>query len=409
MAKLHLFPQIARKIPREIVKAAEEKYKSNKGCQYLDVLTHLLSFLLCHLGDCQSLRDVCNAMKCFLPNLKELGIEKTPSRNALSHQNARRNPNVFREIYMRLVKHLGQQPLGRDEVSGIRSSRVVLLDSSVVTLCLSLFQWASYKEEKGAIKMHTLFSMRDFLPVDIYVSDGKKSDNEGAYHLIPNKRQIIVADRGYDDSALWKTWDSNGVTFVVRLRRDIQFDRLEEFDLPSDAPQHILLDEGIKLTGDETSQNYERPLRRVVVYRPYAENQSKRGISAYIHSATPDDKDDTIELVTNNAHLTATQVCELYKSRWNIESFFKTIKQNLRIKSFLGTNKNAVMSQIWCAMIALLLLRHLKQNAKYPWHMSNLVSLIRLAMFSTINLVEWLNNPLCLEQKDEENVAIDTS
>ena len=409
MAKLHLFPQIARKIPREIVKAAEEKYKSNKGCQYLDVLTHLLSFLLCHLGDCQSLRDVCNAMKCFLPNLKELGIEKTPSRNALSHQNAKRNPNVFREIYMRLVKHLGQQPLGRDEVSGIRSSRVVLLDSSVVTLCLSLFQWASYKEEKGAIKMHTLFSMRDFLPVDIYVSDGKKSDNEGAYHLIPNKRQIIVADRGYDDSALWKTWDSNGVTFVVRLRRGIQFDRLEEFDLPSDTPQHILPDEGIKLTGDETSQNDERPLRRVVVYRPYAENQSKRGVSAYIHSATPDGKDDTIELVTNNAHLTATQVCELYKSRWNIESFFKTIKQNLRIKSFLGTNKNAVMSQIWCAMITLLLLRHLKQNAKYPWHMSNLVSLIRLAMFSTINLVEWLNNPLCLEQKDEENVAIDTS
>ena len=409
MSKLRLFPQIARKIPREIVKEAEEKYKSNKGCQYLDVLTHLLSFLLCHLGDCQSLRDVCNAMKCFLPNLKELGIEKTPSRNALSHQNARRNPNVFREIYMRLVKHLGQQPLGCDKVSGIKSSRVVLLDSSVVTLCLSLFQWASYKEEKGAIKMHTLFSMRDFLPVDIYVSDGKKSDNDGAYQLIPNKRQIIVADRGYDDSALWRTWDSNGVTFVVRLRRDIQFDRLEEFDLPPDTPQHILLDEGIKLTGEETAQNYKRPLRRVVVYRPYAENQSKRGVSAYIHSAPQDDKDDTIELVTNNAHLSATQVCELYKARWKIESFFKTIKQNLRIKSFLGTNKNAVMSQIWCAMIALLLLRHLKQNAKYPWHMSNLVSLIRLAMFSTINLVEWLNNPLRLEPKDEDNVAIDTS
>ncbi len=109
------------------------------------------------------------------------------------------------------------------------------------------------------------------------------------------------------------------------------------------------------------------------------------------------------------AGLSATQVCELYKARWKIESFFKTIKQNLRIKSFLGTNKHAVMSQIWCAMIALLLLRHLEQNAKYPWHMSNLVSLIRLAMFSTINLVEWLNNPLRLEPKDEDNVAIDTS
>ena len=107
MAKLHLFPRIARKIPREIVKAAEEEYKSNKGCQYLDVLTHLL----CLLGDCQSLRDACYAMKCFLSNLKELGIEKIPSRYALRHQNAKRNPNVFREIYMRLLTHLGQQPL----------------------------------------------------------------------------------------------------------------------------------------------------------------------------------------------------------------------------------------------------------------------------------------------------------
>lgn len=108
---------------------------------------------------------------------------------------------------------------------------------------------------------------------------------------------------------------------------------------------------------------------------PYAENQGKRGTSAYSHGTTPKDKDDTIELVTNNANLSATQGCELYRTRWNIESFFKTIKQNLRIKSFLGTNKNAVMSQIWCAMIALLLLRHLKMKAKFPWHTCRIRSL----------------------------------
>ena len=103
--------------------------------------------------------------------------------------------------------------------------------------------------------------------------------------------------------------DSNGITFVVRLRRDIKFDQLLEFELPEGTSHNILLDEGIKLAGEETSQNYERPLRRVVVYRPYAENQGKRGASAYSHKTTPDDKDDTIELVTNNAHLTTRKCC----------------------------------------------------------------------------------------------------
>lgn len=120
---------------------------------------------------------------------------------------------------------------------------------------------------------------------------------------------------GDDDSTRWKTRDSNGIPFVVRLRRDINFDQLSEFELPEDTSQNILLDEGIKHTGEETSQNYERPLRRVVVYCPYAENQGKRGASAYSQETTPNDKEDTIELVTNNAHLTATQVCELYRSR----------------------------------------------------------------------------------------------
>lgn len=400
MSRIRLFPQIARLIDAQIVKNAEKKFRSSKNTQYLDTRTHLYALLFCQLGDCQSLRDICNAMKCIEPNLKELGISKTPSRNALSNQNRKRNPQVFREIYMQLRQKLGQQPLGIKRVAGINSRRVVLLDSSVVTLCMELFRWAHYKEEKGAIKMHTLFSMRDFLPIDIHVSDGKESDNDGAIHLLPKHRSIIVADRGYDDTELWRNWDSNGITFVVRLRKDLQFKKIGEFEQPDGKEEQILIDEAVELTGEKTSQNYPNCLRRVVVYHPYNTTRRKPNAS----EETSEEKEDVIELITNNAFLSAEQISELYKSRWQIETFFKTIKQYLRIKSFIGTNKNAVLSQIWSAMIALLLLRYLKLQATYDWHMSNLVGFIRLALFSTINLSKWLNNPLCLEEQSAEKV-----
>ncbi len=163
-------------------------------------------------------------MKGISRELNHLGLVKAPSRNALSWQNKRRDAAVVREIYMRTrEKLMGQQPYDCLFRSGIKAARVLLLDSSMVTLCDKVFKWVGYSKEKGAIKLHTLFSFNDFLPVDIFVSDGKESDNNGAWHVLPSRRSIIVADRGYDDTALWRAWDSRGATFVVRLRRDIKF------------------------------------------------------------------------------------------------------------------------------------------------------------------------------------------
>ena len=384
---LHLFSQVASLIDRTIVKQAVKKYNTDKYSQSLDTWTHLITLLFCHLADCQSLRDIHKGMQAIRGGLNHLGIRRAPSRNALSHQNAKRNAQVFRDIYIHLRHQLGQQTFDCRFREKIKASRIALLDSSTITLCLKLFTWAHYSEEKGAIKLHTLFSLRDFLPVDLYVSDGKMSDNNGAYQLMPAARSIIVADRGYDDSKLWRDWDSRGVTFVVRLRRDIKFKRIGEFDQPDDREQDILVDEAIELIGQDTSVSYPRPLRRVVVYRPY-DSSRRKSREPQEESASPE---QTIELITNNAHWDADTISSLYKARWNIECFFKTIKQNLRIKTFIGTNKNAVMCQIWTAMIAIALLQYLKDKAQYDWHMSNLVTFLRIHLMSYIDLWEWLH------------------
>ena len=175
---------------------------------------------------------------------------------------------MFRDIYRSLHRQLGQHAYTGSFRLNISSSRIMLLDSSVITLCLNIFNWAHYSEEKGAIKLHALFSLNDFLPIDVHVSDGKRSDNIGASHLRPPGRSVIVADRRYDDSQLWRDWGSRGITFVVRLRKDIRFKRLEAFAQPEDKEQDILLDEAIQLIGDNTAQQYPHPLRRVVVLPP---------------------------------------------------------------------------------------------------------------------------------------------
>ena len=373
MDNITLFAQIARLIPRSIVEEAAKKFKSDKGASRLDTWTHLLSMIFCHIGNCLSLRDITNGMRSAGGNLNHMGIGSAPSRNALSHQNRQRNCEVWKYLYKRLHDYLGRQAWGR-RIAGVGKRSVYLLDSSLITLCANVFDWAHYSSEKGAVKMHTLFNLSDWLPQFIHITNGKVGDNIGAYYVLPRKGSVIVADRGYCDTSLLHDWDSSGICFVVRLRRDLHYSRLGEFEQPDEGEQNILIDEAIQFSGEDTSRNYTHPIRRVVVY-------------------DKETMQEPIELLTNNAKWSAETVAALYKARWDIEIFFKTIKQLLRVKSFVGTNANAVYTQIWTAMIAVLLLRMLKAQSKFAWHMSNLVSFLRLNLFNKIDLWKWLNEP----------------
>jgi len=372
MTKITLFSQIISKLDRKRFDKLVKDRGTDKHQKGFTSWTHLVSMLFCQFAKSQSVRDISNGLRSATGNLNHLGVKKAPSKSTISYQNKNRDWQLFKDYYFELQKSLGQQA-GFKQVKFKIKSKIFLLDSTTISLCLSLFDWAKYKTSKGAIKMHTLLDYDGNLPAYVNITDGKTADNKGAYEIPLLKRSVIVADRFYNDFSLLNVWDSNGVYFVIRHKDNIKFESIKENNLPDNRHQNIMKDEVIQLTGNQTKNKYPKRLRRVAVW---------------------DEKNEqTIEIITNQMSWTANTISELYKSRWQIEIFFREIKQLLHIKSFIGTSENAVMIQIWTALITILVLKALKEMSKYKWHLSNLVAFIRLNLFVKIELQKWLDKP----------------
>ena len=377
MINITLFSQIISKLDTSKFKKLVKSHQSDKHQKGFNSWSHLVSMLFCQFAKSQSLRDISNGLRSATGNLNHLGMLTAPSKSTISYQNKHRSWELFRDYYYLLLDSLGQQA-GMKRTKFKIKSKIFLLDATTISLCLSLFDWAKYKTHKGAIKMHTLLDYDGHLPAYVNITDGKTADNKGAYDIPLYKGSVIVADRFYNDFSLLNVWDSNGVYFVVRHKDNIQFKTIKELELPEHKHQHLLKDEIIELTGIKTKEKYPKKLRRVALW---------------------DDKNQqTIEVITNQMSWTANTITELYKARWEVEIFFRDIKQQLHIKSFIGTSQNAVMIQIWTALITILILKALKAQAKHPWYLSNLVAFIRLNLFVKVDLQKWLDNPFAKEQ-----------
>lgn len=372
MSKINLFSQIISKLDRSSFKTLVKDLSTDKHQKGYSSWTQLVSMLFCQFAKSQSVRDISNGLKSATGNLNHLGIQRAPSKSTISYQNKNRDWRLFRGYYYKLLSQLGQQMNVKQSRFRIKS-KIFLLDSSTISLCLSLFDWAKYKTAKGAVKMHTLLDYDGNLPAYVNITDGKTADNKGAYDVPLLANSVIVADRYYNDFSLLNVWDSNSVYFVVRHKENLQFKTVRENELPDDRHQNILKDEIIELTGINTRKKYPKKLRRVAIW--------------------DDENKQVIELITNQMTWVANTISELYKSRWQIEIFFREIKQLLHIKSFIGTSKNAVMIQIWTALITILVLKYLKELSKYGWRLSNLVAFIRLNLFVKIDLQKWLDRP----------------
>ena len=372
MTNITLFSQIISKLDRiKFSKLVKEKEtdKHQKGyCSW----AHLVSMVFCQFAKSQSVRDISNGLRSATGNLNHLGIEKAPSKSSISYQNKNRNCELFKAYYYLLLESLGQQA-GFKQVKFRIKSKIFLLDATVISLCLSLFDWAKYRTAKGAVKMHTLLDYDGNLPAYVNITEGKTADNKGAYNIPLLKGSVIVADRFYNDFMLLSIWDSKGVYFVIRHKENLQYIVIKENELPENRHQHILTDEIIELKNESSKEKYPKVLRRVAVW--------------------DDINKQVIEIITNHKTWSANTIGELYKSRWQIEIFFREIKQLLHIKSFIGTTENAVMIQIWTALITILILKALKAMAKFNWHLSNLVGFIRINLFVKIDLQLWLDKP----------------
>jgi hypothetical protein len=372
MSNITLFSQIVSKLCRQKFSKLVKEHETDKHAKGYNSWTHLVSMLFCQFAKSQSVRDISNGLRSATGNLNHLGIQKAPSKSSISYQNKNRSWELFRAYYFQLLGSLGQQA-GFKQVKFRIKSKIFLLDSTTISLCLSLFDWAKYKTAKGAVKMHTLLDYDGNLPAYVNITDGKTADNKGAYDVPLLKGSVIVADRFYNDFSLLHIWDSKGVYFVVRHKENIQYKVVKENSLPDEKHQHILKDEIIELKNKTSKEKYAKRLRRVAVWDEV--NQQ------------------VIEIITNQMTWTANTIGELYKSRWQIEIFFREIKQLLNIKSFIGTTENAVMIQIWTALITILILKAMKAMAKFNWHLSNLVAFIRLNIFVKIDLQLWLDKP----------------
>jgi len=382
MTKITLISQIINKLEKNIFRNLVKERQTDKYNKGINSWTHLVSMLFLHFSASNSLREISNGLMSATGNLNHLGVSKAPSKSSLSYINKKRDWNLFKDYYFKMLEHLSSLAGFKQKKFKIKS-KIYLLDSTTISLCLSIFDWALYRTAKGAIKLHTILDYDSCLPVYVYMSDGKLSDVKAVQELSFRKGAVIVMDRAYLDFIMLSRWNTEGVYFVTRLKKNIKFKRLKERDLPDNRHEHILVDEYIELSEEETAQKYPKKLRRVVVFN--------------------EEKNETIELLTNNFTWTANTIGELYKSRWQIEIFFKEIKQLLRIKSFVGTSPNAVLIQIWTAMLTILILKYLKAIASYNWCLSNLVAFLRLNIFVKIELMLWLDKPFEVEDGYDEN------
>lgn len=325
-----------------------------------------VAMMFCQLGRAQSLREICYGLRSAEGKLSHLGIE-APSRTTLSYANAHRNWELFESIFFAMLERCRQVAPGH----GFRfKNKLYSLDTSTITLCAGLFDWAKYKRAKGGIKLHLLLDHNGFLPAFAVIREANVWDIEVARTLEFSAGSIVVFDRGYNDFRWFYALTKQDVFFVTRMKEATRYEVIR--DRPVLDEKGIVLDQDIRLIKQFVGVE-PVVLRRVEIIDP--------------------EGNDNLVFLTNVRHLSAATVGEIYKQRWQIEKVFRELKQNLRIKTFVGTSANALHVQIWTALIALLILRYLKFKTKHSWSLSNLVAMLRFNLFSHRDLWGWLNEP----------------
>lgn len=376
--KVSLFSQILGLIDRDIFHTIVNKYKADKYSKGINSWTHLISMLFMQLANANSLRDISNGLRSATGNLNHLGIKKAPSKSTMSYINEHRTYKIFMDLYFKLLERYEPSLQRRKKYARRIKRQIFIMDASIIPLCLSLFDWAKYRTTKGALKLHAVLDYNTGLPNYAIMTDGKTHDVTAAKDTYFPSGSVLVIDRAYVDYEWLYNLDSNDVFFVTRLKSNADIEIIESF-LTNDKHEHVLSDQDIKLTGFYTSKKYPKILRIVKVYDK--------------------ENDQMLVLLTNNLSWTADTVSQLYKARWDVEVFFKHLKQLFKVKTFVGTSANAVRIQMWSSMIVILLFKYLKNKAKYKWHLSNLVTFFRINLFVKIDLWKWVNNPILIKPK----------
>jgi len=326
--------------------------------------------LFCHLGQAQSLREICGGLASCEGKLRHLGLPEAPRKSTLAYANEHRPWQLYQAVFQQLYTRLRQELAGAPRKFRFRNP-LLTIDSSLIDLCSTSFDWARFRRGKGAAKLHLVLDAQGHLPRYAHITEGRASDLAIARTWQFEPGTILVCDRAYFAYRWFERMCQEGVFFVTRPRVYCRYEVLQQRAVPQGS--NIVRDEIIRLGSPSWRTRMQSPVRRLEVWLP--------------------EKNMTLVLISNLLHLSARTIAEIYRERWEIEVFFRTLKQTLRVKTFVGTSANALKIQIWTALIAMLLLKYLQLRTATGWSLSMLVALLRQQLFVHRDLWRWLSDP----------------
>ena len=364
-----VFAQLMQHLPLTTFRRCVARYDGEHKVQSFSCLDQFLCMAFAQLTARESLRDIEACLRAQRSKLYHLGIRSTVARNTLANANAVRDWRIYADFARTLIGIA--RPLYVDEPFGVDlKDTVYALDATTIDLCLSVFPWARFQSTKAAIRLHTLLDLRGNIPTFIHISDGKMHEVRVLDQLVPEAGAYYVMDRGFLDFARLYRFQQAGSFFVIRSRANTQAQR--RYSHPVDRSTGLICDQTIVLTGSYTPDHYQAPLRRIRFKDP--------------------ETGKVLTFLTNNFTLPALTVAQLYRCRWQVELFFKWIKQHLRIKAFFGTSENAVKTQIWIAVSVYVLVAIIKKRLTLPGSLYQTLQILSITLFEKTPVNQLLRN-----------------
>ena len=360
-----VFSQVVEYIPRYQFDKLVKQYKGDWHTKNLSSYNHLLHLLFGQLTGCDSLRDICLCLEAHNKTLYHLGFRKAVSHTSLSRANESRDYRIFEGLGLYLIATV------RPMYSNIQLSQITIdnviyaLDSTTISTSIRLATWALGKYSKGAVKMHTLLDLRGSIPANIHITDGKWHDSNELDALTPEPYAFYVMDKAYVDFKALFRFHQAQAFWVSRPKENMKFETVEQMDI-SDVKSGVLEDSCIRVTGYNSSKLYPEAMRFVRVYDP--------------------DNDTIVDFISNNFEVSALEISNLYRHRWDIEVFFKWIKQNITVKTLWGYSENAVKIHLWAAIISYLTVARIKVDCNSPYSITEVATLIRISALERTDL-----------------------
>jgi hypothetical protein len=359
-------------ISRTAFDTAVRKHKAERHARGFSSWGQFVAMLFCQLGGAKSLREICGGLAASEGKLRHLGLPQAPPRSTLAYANEHRPWQLYEDVFQQLLgqcQALAANPSGQSRKFRFKN-KLISMDATVIDLCATVFDWALYRRTKGAVKLHLLLDHQGHLPCYAVITEGKQHEIRVARQLHYEAGTLLAIDRGYVDYEWFADLSQQGVFFVTRMKDNADYVVIEDRELPR---RKGLLRDQVICFSKQAGAGRECFFRRIEFY--------------------DEEQDRVLVFLTNHLTLAAATVAEVYKQRWQIELFFKALKQSLRVKTFVGTSANALKTQIWAALIAMLLIKYLQLKATFGWSLSNLVALLRQQLFVYRDLWVWIDHP----------------